>query len=57
MSAEEEELVNRVLEDSILDYERNQLDGLDVQIALSPAGDVVIPKPGEGFILEPSVTP
>ena len=57
MSAEEEELVNRVLEDSILDYERNQWDGLDVQIALSPAGDVVIPKPGEGFILEPSVTP
>lgn len=58
MSAkEEEELVNKVLKDSVLEYERNYWDGLDVLMALSVVGGVAIPGREDTVVLESPATP
>ena len=48
--------MKKVLEDSVLEYERSQWEGLDVQLAMSTASDVAVPEPEDGVVLEPPPT-
>lgn len=58
LSAEEEdELIKKVITDSKLEYKRSQWDGLEVQLALSAAGDVAVPEPNDGVVLELPAVP
>ena len=49
--------MRKVLEDSKIEYERNQWDALDVQLVLLHAGDVAIPQLEEPEDVESQATP